>query len=119
MTPYERLHPTAGYTHRLDLRDIFRRSPLATTYSDSDVRRYHDGVVTIIDHDGLVLDEVEADAVVVGTHPTPNTSLHADVTGLGVPGPDHRRCPGCPRALVAMREAEDTIVALWPQDGER
>lgn len=119
VTPYERLHPTAGYTHRLDLRDIFRRSPLATTYSDADVRRYHDGVVTIIDHDGLVLDEVEADAVVVGTHPAPNTSLHADATGLGVPVRIIGDALAARGALVAMREAEDTIVALWPQNGER
>jgi NADPH-dependent 2,4-dienoyl-CoA reductase/sulfur reductase-like enzyme len=112
VTTFERIVPNAGYTHRLDLRDIFRRSPMMTVLTDSDVQRFYDGMVTVIDRDGLPIREVATDAVIVATHAVPDTSLHGAADVLGVPVWIVGDALAARGALTAMREAEDAVTAI-------
>ncbi|HLY33404.1 MAG TPA: FAD-dependent oxidoreductase [Jatrophihabitantaceae bacterium] len=89
-TIFERTVTNAGYTNRLDLRDLFRRSKNVRVLTDTNVRRYAQGAAELIDPDGTVIEQLRVPTVVAGTHPLPAdellTALRASgrsVTGVG------------------------------------
>lgn len=89
-TKFERIVTNAGYTNRLDLRDLFRRSKNVRVLTDTDVRHYANGTAELIDPDGIVVELLAVPTVVAGTHPVPQdellTALRASgrsVTGVG------------------------------------
>ncbi len=83
VTPFERIVTNAGFTHRLDLVDIFRRSDQVTVLTQRDLSGFEDGWATVIDPDGLVTDRIAADAVVAALHPVPDDGLVAALVEAG------------------------------------
>jgi 2,4-dienoyl-CoA reductase-like NADH-dependent reductase (Old Yellow Enzyme family) len=89
-TTFERIVTNAGYTNRLDLRDLFRRAGNVRVLTDTNVRRYSGGTAELIDPDGTVTEHLSVPTVIAGTHPVPIDelliALHAagrPVTGVG------------------------------------
>lgn len=74
-TTFERIVTNAGYTNRLDLRDLFRRSKNVRVLTDTNVRRYAGGTAELIDPDGAVVEHLQVPTVVAGTHPVPVDEL--------------------------------------------
>ena len=72
-----------GYTNRLDLRDLFRRSPNVRVLVDTDVRHYLGGRAELIDPDGEVVEQLAASRVVVGAHPVPEDALLIELRARG------------------------------------
>lgn len=89
-TTFERIVTNGGYTNRLDLRDLFRRSPNVRVLTDTNVRHYTGGVAELIDPDGAVVEHLAVPTVVAGVHPVPDDALLValraagrSVTGVG------------------------------------
>lgn len=75
VTMFERVVTNAGYTHRLDLVDLFRRSPHITVHTLRDLASYADGVATLLDPDGVEQERLTVDQVVAAVHTTPDDGL--------------------------------------------
>ena len=83
VTHFERMATNAGYTNRLDLRDLWRRTDNLHFIVDVDISRYENGIVSLINPDGDVIHELAMDYVVAGVHPTPDGTLAAALSAAG------------------------------------
>ncbi|TYL55461.1 NAD(P)-binding protein [Nocardioides sp. BGMRC 2183] len=83
-TTFERWVTNAGYTHRLDLVDLFRRSELITTHVLRDFGGFADGVARLVDPDGVEQERLEVAHVVLSVHPTPVDGLVAQLSATGL-----------------------------------
>lgn len=85
VTPFERIVTNAGFTHRLDLIDIFRRSDNVTVHTERDLVSFADGRATLIDPDGLSREQIPVDFVVGALHPIPEDQLVEALISAGAP----------------------------------
>ncbi|GAA1518306.1 NAD-binding protein [Nocardioides humi] len=83
-TTFERVVTNAGYTHRLDLVDLFRRSERVTVHVLRDLGGVADGVATLVDPDGVNQERIPVATVVAAVHPIPVDGLAAALREEGL-----------------------------------
>jgi 2,4-dienoyl-CoA reductase-like NADH-dependent reductase (Old Yellow Enzyme family) len=105
-TPLESMAPYAGFSHRKDFGIVFRRAG-ARVLTEVDIQKYDGGSASLVDPDGRVAHEIDADAIVAVTAPRPDVGLTSVLDEKGVPYAVIGDAVA-PRGVgVAIREADD------------
>jgi 2,4-dienoyl-CoA reductase-like NADH-dependent reductase (Old Yellow Enzyme family)/thioredoxin reductase len=84
VTPFDSMAPFAGYTHRKDLSQFFRRSG-TRLLTETDIAAFDGQTARVADPEGRTVANIRCDAIVAVTGPVPDVSLHPVLRRLGVP----------------------------------